>query len=228
MNRARHMSESRVVAVILAAAGGFLDAYSFLCRGRVFANAQTGNIVQMGIAAFEGRWIDFVRFVVPVIMFALGVLLAEEMHKHFSLNGPVHWRQLVLAVEIAALAAAAFIPSGKYDTAANVIISFVCALQTQSFRKVGSVNFSSTMCTGNLRTASENVFRYVQTGEKGDLATAGVLFAVIGCFTAGAAAGAAASSLGTRSVLISAGIMCIAFLIMLADGRGKETVQEIN
>ena len=39
------MSESFRVASLLAVCGGILDAYSYLCRGGVFANAQTGNIV---------------------------------------------------------------------------------------------------------------------------------------------------------------------------------------
>ena len=39
------MSESLLLGALLAVAGGFFDAYTYLCRGGVFANAQTGNIV---------------------------------------------------------------------------------------------------------------------------------------------------------------------------------------
>ena len=39
------MSDSFRIGAILAAVGGFLDAYTYLARGQVFANAQTGNIV---------------------------------------------------------------------------------------------------------------------------------------------------------------------------------------
>ena len=38
------MSETFRVGALLACVGGFLDAYTFLCRGGVFANAQTGNL----------------------------------------------------------------------------------------------------------------------------------------------------------------------------------------
>lgn len=41
----KQMSESIKLGVILAIAGGFMDAYSYMCRGKVFANAQTGNIL---------------------------------------------------------------------------------------------------------------------------------------------------------------------------------------
>ena len=51
MKRAHgQMSESLLLGVLLAVAGGFFDAYTYLCRGKVFANAQTGNIVLSGDA----------------------------------------------------------------------------------------------------------------------------------------------------------------------------------
>ena len=53
MTTKRQMSETYVVAAILASAGGFLDAYSYLVRGHVFANAQTGNIVLLGMRFFD-------------------------------------------------------------------------------------------------------------------------------------------------------------------------------
>lgn len=43
------MHEKMAVGICLALAGGFLDAYTYLLRGGVFANAQTGNIVLFGI-----------------------------------------------------------------------------------------------------------------------------------------------------------------------------------
>jgi uncharacterized protein DUF1275 len=41
--------------LLLAGAGGFLDAYTFVGRGGVFANAQTGNIVLLGVEAVVVR-----------------------------------------------------------------------------------------------------------------------------------------------------------------------------
>ena len=39
------------VGLCLAFTGGFLDAYTYLLRGGVFANAQTGNMVLMALYA---------------------------------------------------------------------------------------------------------------------------------------------------------------------------------
>ena len=49
----KQMSESIRLGVVLAIAGGFMDAYSYMCRGKVFANAQTGNILLLGIHLSE-------------------------------------------------------------------------------------------------------------------------------------------------------------------------------
>ena len=44
MNKKRQMSETFRLGILLAIVGGFLDAYTYISRGEVFANAQTGNI----------------------------------------------------------------------------------------------------------------------------------------------------------------------------------------
>ena len=51
----RHLLHERMeIGILLALAGGFLDAYTYITCGGVFANAQTGNIVLMGISAAKG------------------------------------------------------------------------------------------------------------------------------------------------------------------------------
>lgn len=51
MKKAMQMSESIEVAIFLALSGGLMDAYSYLLRGEVFANAQTGNMLLLGVHA---------------------------------------------------------------------------------------------------------------------------------------------------------------------------------
>lgn len=65
----RQMSDSLRVAMLLALAGGFLDAYTYVTRGGVFANAQTGNIVLFGINLFEGNFIAAKDYLVPIFAF---------------------------------------------------------------------------------------------------------------------------------------------------------------
>ena len=44
------MSDTFRAAIFVILSGGFQDAYTYICRGQVFANAQTGNIVLLSAA----------------------------------------------------------------------------------------------------------------------------------------------------------------------------------
>lgn len=213
------MSETYVVAALLASAGGFLDAYSYLCRDHVFANAQTGNIVLLGISAFDHEWLNFVKYLVPIVMFALGVLIAEWIRRRFA-DSRFHWRQYIILIESVVLAAAAFIPIGKYNIVANIMISFVCSLQVESFRKVHSINFATTMCTGNLRTATENIFKYRNTGETKFLNNGLKIYGIIAFFIFGVVLGAGLSAVMKNFAVLFAVVLLLAvFVLMFIDNE---------
>ena len=137
----RQMSESFRLGAVLALAGGFLDAYTYLVRGGVFANAQTGNIVLLGVRLMEGDWAGAGHYLVPILAFAAGVLTAELVHARCGRWERLHWRQLTVAAEMILLVAVALLP-GWADSGANVLVSYVCAVQVQSFRKVAGSAFA--------------------------------------------------------------------------------------
>ena len=149
-------SEAMRVGLLLTLTGGFLDAYTYLVRGHVFANAQTGNIVMMGVDIAQGNWWGVGRYLLPVLAFVAGVLLAETIRAHGKAQGGgvLHWRQWVLCIELVVLAAVSFMPVNDiWNTVANVCVSFVCSLQVQSFRKVHGRAYATTMCTCLLYTS---------------------------------------------------------------------------
>ena len=47
--------ETLYIGACLTFVGGFLDAYTYILRGGVFANAQTGNLVLFGVNITQGR-----------------------------------------------------------------------------------------------------------------------------------------------------------------------------
>lgn len=185
----RQPSDTFAVAALLALAGGFLDAYTYLCRGGVFANAQTGNMVLLALRAAEGRWQEAAAYLAPILAFALGVLVTEGMRTRYRGQGRFHWRHWVLGVEILALGAAALIPVGPWNGVVNVTVSFVCALQVEAFRKVRGYPFASTMCTGNLRSGTEELWQFFATRQKQHLYHALNFYGGILAFMVGAAIG---------------------------------------
>ena len=119
VSKKKQYSESLRVGILLALTGGFLDAYTYLCRGKVFANAQTGNMVMFGISFLEGNIKDSFKYIVPIIAFAIGVFLAEIIRSKLLEHEKIHWRQGVLAIEIF-LIGTSWLTTGAIPTTATL------------------------------------------------------------------------------------------------------------
>lgn len=214
-------SESFHVAALLALAGGALDAYTYLCRGGVFANAETGNIVLLGVCLAGGNWRGALRYLAPVASFALGVLAAEQI-KGICRDkaGRLHWRHMALGAEIALLLMASFVPTGELDPLVNILVAFVCALQVETFRKVRGNAFASTMCTGNLRSGTESLYQAARDGDRRAAERGACYYGVIACFIAGAAlSGALCPRFPQRAILLAAAFQTAAFVQMIRLDR---------
>lgn len=187
----RQMSDSFFIAMLLAVVGGFLDAYTYVARGHVFANAQTGNIVLFGQYLAEKDWLTALSYFIPILAFVLGIFVDEWIKKYISPLPKIHWRQVVLLFEVAMLFIVAWLPlGGKSDLIANTLVSFVCSMQVQSFRKVHGLPYATTMCTGNLRSGTELFFQYTQSKDKTLRQKSLSYYAVILFFIIGAGIGA--------------------------------------
>ena len=77
------MSDSMLTAAFIILSGGLKDAYTSLCRGKVYANAQTGNIVLLSTYLCNGEWAAAGRYLVPVLAFMAGIFAAECVHRRF-------------------------------------------------------------------------------------------------------------------------------------------------
>ncbi len=220
----RQMSETYVVAAILASAGGFLDAYSYIVRGHVFANAQTGNIVLLGMRFFERDWLGCAKYLMPILMFVAGVLLADRLRVKLK-DSSLHWRQYIILIEAVTLVAVTFIPvGGRFNIIANTLISFVCSLQVESFRKVHSISFATTMCTGNLRTATEHISLYRTEKDPEHLSSAMKLYGIILFFIIGVIIGTLMCTALERAGLIFVVVQLIAvFILMFIDVEKLES-----
>lgn len=212
------MSESMRLGALLAVAGGFFDAYTYLCRGGVFANAQTGNIVLLGLELAEREWLRALAYLAPILAFALGVVVAEVVKRRGKARqaggAGMHWRQVIVLAEIVLLAVAAFLPQ-RMDMAVNILISFVCAMQVEAFRKVRGSAFATTMCTGNLRSGTEQLVIWRQTGDANAARKARHYYRIILFFILGAALGAVCTdTLGERALLITCVPLLAVFGIM--------------
>ena len=72
------MSDSFRAAFFIILSGGFQDAYTYTCRGKVFANAQTGNIVLLSTALFQREWQTMLKYLIPVLAFLIAFTLQQK------------------------------------------------------------------------------------------------------------------------------------------------------
>ncbi len=216
------MSETFLIGAVLAVAGGYLDAYTYISRGQVFANAQTGNVMLFSISAASGDFLKAVSYIPPIIAFVIGIILSEQIKKRMD-GGRLHWQQYVLLLELAVIVLVTFLPQGtidgvRYNTISNVLISFVASLQVQSFRKIRGILCATTMCTGNLRSGTEALSNYARTKEKTFLHTAGKFYAIVLFFIVGAVIGTFVTNLFMeKSVIFCGAALAAAILIMFIE-----------
>lgn len=208
------MSESFLTAVFLSLSGGLQDAYTYLFRGKVFANAQTGNIVLLSAHIMDGQWGMVLHYFIPLCAFAFGVLVAERMRERFRSMQRLHWRQLVVLGEILLLLIVGFLPE-SCNLLANAIVSFSCAMQVQAFRKVDGYAFASTMCIGDLRSGVEAFCIWSKTHESHAKDRMLRYFGIILLFALGAGIGSvSAGRIGAHAIWISCLLLLAAFALM--------------
>ena len=218
------MSEAFRTVMFLSASGGLQDAYTYIGRGKVFANAQTGNIVLMSQSLFDGDLSRFAHYFIPVLSFALGVAAAECIRLRWRQARRIHWRQLVVLTEIVLLFAVGFFPAA-WDIGANALVSFSCAMQVQAFRKVHGYPFASTMCIGNLRSGMDSLCSWLVAGNRAAKDKALHYFAIIFLFALGAALGSVALNFcSAKAIWFSCLLLTVSFCLMFL----KEDVEEIK
>jgi uncharacterized membrane protein YoaK (UPF0700 family) len=216
-NLRRQMSESIPVGMLLAFSGGYMDAYTYLFRDKVFANAQTGNIILFGVNLTSGNFEHAVQYLFPILSFMAGVFIAQLMRLRFQHSRKLHWRQLTVLVEIIIMVTVCFL-STSVNLLANSLISFACGVQVQSFRKIHGNSLATTMCIGNLRTATDLLCSFFYTKEKYLLHKSMFYYGAILTFTVGAVAGKyGIGLLGQGAISVSAVLLLIVFAIMFAE-----------
>ena len=215
IHRAKQTSESIELGILLALSGGFMDAYSYIGRGGVFANAQTGNMLLFGVNISEGNFETALRYLFPVIFFALGIVLADYIHTHMS--DRFHWRQIATLIEALILLSVALFPL-EFNLIANSLTSFACGIQVETFRKIHGHGIATTMCIGNLRSAMQNVDDFVLTHKHSSITNALLYLFIISCFIVGAILGNWAFKIfGKYAILCSSTVLFICFCIMFID-----------
>lgn len=157
-NETQH--DSIIIGVCLSLVGGFLDVYSYLLKGKVFANAQTGNVVMLCILAAHHQLDTSLKYIIPIIAFACGIFISAFLKNKPAIIGTYTWTVTVLVFEMLIIPAIGFLGVYFPHGIINSIISFISALQVANFGKVHGNPIATTMITGNLKSSMINLAEY--------------------------------------------------------------------
>ena len=208
--------ETIPIAVLLAFAGGYLDAYTWIIHG-VMANAQTANLVLLWVHSTAGHWQEAFHFVPPIIAFTIGVVVASWLRHAAGDRASV----ISILVEIVLLVTVGILHNRLPDLAGTLGISFVAAMQAAVFTKVEGAVYSSVMITGNLRQAVEGLFATAYGKEQaGVLRRSGIFFSVCIAFGGGAAIGAFATK-GIPDLALGLPVVALLIVLLRCDTRGE-------
>lgn len=151
----RQLAESTVFITLLMIVGGYLNAYTFITRGGVFANNQTGNLAKLGVELANLNWSGATDCLLPILGCMLGAGAAAYLKSVHFPNQPNNWRRTILILELLTLFIVGFLPTSIPHRVVNISISFITAFQLSGFRTLHGIVCNTTISTGNLRTAGQ-------------------------------------------------------------------------
>lgn len=213
--------ETVLVALLLAFAGGYIDAYTWIIHG-VLANAQTANLVFLWVNATAGKWQEAFHFVPSLFAFAVGVVLASWLRRAVGARAG----QISLLVEIAVLVVVGVLHNRMPDVAGTLGVSMVAAMQTSIFTRVEGSVYSSVMITGNFRQAIEGAFALVaRDPQVGLLRKSCIFMGVCATFGTGAAAGAFVTERMPKLTLILPAAALLLALLLCRTWRPADVAQ---
>ena len=207
--------ETVQISLLLAFAGGYLDAYTWIVHG-VMANAQTANLVLLWVYGTAGEWTRALHFAPPIAAFMVGVIVAAWLRRATGDRASA----ISTLIEILLLVAVGILHNRLPDLAGTLGISFVAAVQTATFTKVEGVAYSSVMITGNLRQAIEGLIAVI-SGQFGSLRRSGIFAALCVAFGIGAAVGAYATK-GIPDLALGLPVMALLIVLFRCEIRPNE------
>jgi uncharacterized membrane protein YoaK (UPF0700 family) len=213
------------VALLLSLSGGFLDAFTYVGHGQVFANAMTGNVILFGVFSAAGEIGRAAKHIPPIFAFLAGVFMAQALRVYIARGISRRAALFSLAIEMLTLGGLAFLPRGFPDIPIVLTISFVAAFQNSSFTRVKTLSYNSVMTTGNLRRFAESLFLGILPRRDPEMLEQARIFGGIClCFLAGACIGGLTTPwVGNAALGIPAIVLGVTLLLCLRGAGAIST-----
>ena len=218
--------ESSRVFSLLMLAGGVLGAFTYMARGNVFCNAQTGNILLLGLALGDGEWRRAAYLLIPITAYGLGAAVSEFLPVPVKKAGKLRWDTLLIGFELMVTVLLGFVPEEAPYQISQVAVNFICSMQYNTFRQAEGIPMATTFCTNHLRQAGVWLVKGLRKKDRTYLKRFLQHGRMIVLFVAGAAAGAVLCRyVQGRAVWGASVVYLIVFLDLLYADLKKEKGQ---
>lgn len=161
--------EKRRVFSLLIMSGGLLGAFTYSIRGNVFCNAQTGNVVLLGMALGNGNWKSAAYLLIPITAYGLGAAVSELLPSSVKKAGVLRWDTLLIGFEMLVTFLLGLLPESAPHQISQVAINFICSMQYNTFRQAEGVPMATTFCTNHVRQIGIHLSRWLKKGDKSSL-----------------------------------------------------------
>ncbi len=145
------LCERNWVYYTLITVAGVLGAYTYLLRGNVFCNAQTGNVVLMGLALGAGQWSKALYYLIPIFAYLSGAFLSELVPNVVRRRLRLRWETLLIAIEMLVVIGLGIIPETAPVQLSQIIINFIASMQYNTFRQAEGTPMATTFATNHIR-----------------------------------------------------------------------------
>ncbi len=145
------MCERDWIYFVLIFVAGFLGAFTYVLRGGVFCNAQTGNVVLLGMELGKGDWNGALYYLIPIGAYILGAVVSELLPNPVKHRLAVRWDTLLIAVEMLVIVMLGFVPESAPVQISQVAVNFIASMQYNTFRQAEGVAVATTFVTNHIR-----------------------------------------------------------------------------
>lgn len=211
--------ERKEIYYALIAVAGVFGAYTYMLRGNVFCNAQSGNVVLMGIALGSGRLKEALYYLIPISAYLLGAFVSELLPNPVKHHLPIRWDTLLIGLEMVVVLFLGFLPLSAPVQIAQVTINFIASMQYNTFRQAEGVPMATTFATNHIRQIGIGLakeVRHLHSPDKSHRKKLHEHFAMLVFFLTGAVIGALLCNVAQEkaiwATLLPLGILLVIFL----------------
>ncbi|MDD8049130.1 MAG: YoaK family protein [Thomasclavelia sp.] len=209
--------EKWYVFATLILIGGFFGGYTYTLKGGIFCNAQTANVVLLGMNIGLGKINEALYLLIPITAYFLGTMLSEVIALKVKKFEILRWDTILIGIEIIMVIILGLLPDSVPNHIFQISINFICAMQFNTFRQNQGVPMATTFITNHIRQTGSFLVRWFRKKEKKEYLNRSLShFYMIICFLIGAIISTFfCAHLGNQGILVACLPLGLLFIDLL-------------